>query len=31
MGDTPEGVDLANEETEVDSPPMFAWRLVVKD
>ena len=26
MGDTPEGVDLADEETRVDPPPMFTWR-----
>jgi hypothetical protein len=25
VGDTAEGVDLADEETRVDPPPMFAW------
>ncbi|MBA3471756.1 MAG: NAD(P)H-binding protein, partial [Rubrobacter sp.] len=31
MGDTPEGVDLADEETRVDPPPMFTWRPAVED
>ena len=31
MGDTPEGADLANEETRVDPPPMYTWRSAVMD
>ncbi len=31
MGDTPEGVDLADEETGVDPPPMFTWRPAVEE
>jgi nucleoside-diphosphate-sugar epimerase len=31
MGDTPEGVDLADEEAKVDPPPMFTWRPAVED
>jgi hypothetical protein len=28
---TPEGVDLADEETRVDPPPMYTWRSAVMD
>jgi nucleoside-diphosphate-sugar epimerase len=31
MGDTPKGVDLAEEETSVDPPPMFTWRPAVEE
>lgn len=31
MGDTPEGVDLANKETAVDPPPMFVWQPGVEE
>lgn len=31
MGDTPVGVDLADEGTRVYPPPMFTWRPAVED
>ncbi len=31
MGDTPEGVDLADKETTVDPPPMFVWQPGVEE
>lgn len=31
MGDTPEGVDLADEETPIDPVPMLAWRPAVEE
>jgi nucleoside-diphosphate-sugar epimerase len=31
MGGTPEGMELADENTRVNPPPMFAWRPAVED